>query len=160
MEVDFKIIKWQDPDVQEVGKLAQEMETIVKCPSRKHKRTKKRRWKMMPPSAPKPSKRLKSKGKDLEKPHTYLGHLGVKERILVLSHRRAPKLAISEARMLHFESCAENVQPKIPRRAIPRQVLDFGERVRMDFLKLLLWDNDARSVTCLNFVCRGTLFQI
>ena len=37
---------------------------------------------------------------------------------------------------MHCDICAENVQPKLPRPAIPRQVLDFNERVGLDILSL------------------------
>ena len=39
----------------------------------------------------------------------------------VLEHGRASKLAIQGARRMHCDVCAENVQPKLPRPAIPRQ---------------------------------------
>ena len=35
--------------------------------------------------------------------------------------------------------CAENVQPKLPRPAVPRQVLDSNERHGLDILSLLHW---------------------
>ena len=61
----------------------------------------------------------------LRKLHTNLGHPGVKEMVRVLKHGWASELAIQEARRLHCDTSAENVQPKLPRPAIPRQVLDF-----------------------------------
>ena len=45
--------------------------------------------------------------------------------VRVLKHGRASELAIQEARRMHCDVCAENVPPKLPRPAIPRQVLDF-----------------------------------
>ena len=84
--------------------------------------------------------------------HTNLGHPGVKEMV-------ASKLAIQEARRMHCDICAENVQPKLPRPANPRQVLDFNERVGLDILSCFIGDA-ARSVKCLNFVCHGTLFRM
>ena len=61
---------------------------------------------------------------------------------------------------MHCDICAENVQPKLPRPAIPRQVLDFNERVGLDILSLPHWSDATRSVKCLNIVCHGTLFQM
>ena len=52
-------------------------------------------------------------------------HPGVKEMVRVLKHGRASELAIQEARRMHCDICAENVQPKLPRSTIPRQVLEF-----------------------------------
>ena len=57
--------------------------------------------------------------------HVNLGHPGVKEMIRVLKHGRASQLAVQEARC---DFCAEDVQPKLPRPAILRQVVDFNER--------------------------------
>ena len=89
----------------------------------------------------------------LPKLHTNLGHPGVKEMVRVLKHGRASELANQEARRMHCDICAENVQPKLPRPAIPRQVLDFNERVGLDILSLPLWGDATRSVKCLNIVC-------
>ena len=61
---------------------------------------------------------------------------------------------------MHCDICAENVQPKLPRQAIPRQVLDFNERVGLDTLSLPHWSDGTRSVKCLNIVCHGTLYQM
>ena len=61
---------------------------------------------------------------------------------------------------MHCDICAENAQPKLPRPAIPRQVLDFNERVGLDILSLPHWSDATRSVKCLNVVCHGTLFQM
>ena len=36
---------------------------------------------------------------------------------------------------MHCDICAENVQPKLPRQAIPRQVLDFNEHVGLDIFE-------------------------
>ena len=95
----------------------------------------------------------------LRKLHTKLGHLGVKEMVRVLKHGRASELAIREARRMQCDMCAESVQPKLPRPAIPRHVLDFNERVGLDIVSLPHWGGAARSVKCLNIVCHGTLFQ-
>ena len=70
--------------------------------------------------------------KALMKLHTNLGHPGVKEMVRVLKHGRASELAIQEARRMRCDVCAENVQPKLHRPAIPRQVLDFIERLGLD----------------------------
>ena len=88
-----------------------------------------------------------------------LGHPGVKELIRVLKHGRASELAIEEARRMR-DVCAENVQPKLPRPAVPRQVLDFNERLGLDILSLHNWEGFTKSVKCLNIVCHGTLFQM
>ena len=96
----------------------------------------------------------------LRKLHTNLGHPGVKEMVRVLKHGRASELATQEARRMHCDICAENVQPKHPRPAIPRQVLDFNERVGLDILSLPHWSDVARSVKFLNIVCHGTKFQM
>ena len=90
----------------------------------------------------------------LRKLHTNLGHPGVKEMVRVLKHGRASELAIQDARRTHCDICAENVQPKLPRPAIPRQVLDFNERVGLDILSLPLWSDATRLVKCLNIVCQ------
>ena len=68
----------------------------------------------------------------LTKLHVNLGHPGVKELIRVLKHGRASELAIQEALRMQCDVCAENVQPKLPRPAISRQVLDFNERLGLD----------------------------
>ena len=70
--------------------------------------------------------------KALMKLHVNLGHPGVKELIRVLKHGRASELAIQEARRMRFDVCAENVRPKLPRPAVPCQVLDFNERFGLD----------------------------
>ena len=95
----------------------------------------------------------------LMKLHVNLGHPGVKEMIRVLKHGRASELAILEARRIRCDVCAENVQPKFPRPAIPRQVLDFNERLGLDILSIPHWEGFTKSVKCLNIVCHGTLFQ-
>ena len=74
--------------------------------------------------------------KALMKLHVNLGHPGVKELIRVLKHGRASELAIQEARRMRCDVCAENVQPKLPRPAVPRQVLDFNERQGLNILSL------------------------
>ena len=96
----------------------------------------------------------------LRKLHTNLGHPGIKEMIQVLKHGRASEVAIQEARRIHCGICAEYVQLKLPREAVLRKVLDFNERVGLDTLRLPHWGDVARSVKCLNMVCRGTLFQM
>ena len=72
----------------------------------------------------------------LRKLHTNLGHPVVKEMVRVLKHGLASELAIQEARRMHCDICAENVQPKLPRPATPRQVLNFNERVGLDISSL------------------------
>ena len=64
--------------------------------------------------------------KALTKLHTNLGHLGVNEMVRVLKHGRG-------------DVCAGNVQPKLPRPAIPRQVPDFNERLGLDIFSLPHW---------------------
>ena len=64
------------------------------------------------------------------------------------------------SRKTHCDICAENAQPKLPRPAIPRQVLDSNECVGLDILSLPHWSDATRSVKCLNVVCHGTLFQM
>ena len=98
--------------------------------------------------------------KALMKLHVNLGHPGVKELIRVLKHGRASELAIQEARRMRCDVCAENVQSKLPRPAVPRQVLDFNERFALDVLSLPHWKGFTKSVKCLNIVCHGTLFQM
>ena len=61
---------------------------------------------------------------------------------------------------MHCDVCAENVQPKLPRPAIPRQVLDFNEQLGLGILSLPHWDGFPKSVQCLNIVCHSTLFQM
>ena len=61
---------------------------------------------------------------------------------------------------MRCDVCAENVQPKLPRFAVRRQVLDFSERLGFDILSLPHWKGFTKSVKCLNIVCHGTLFQM
>ena len=75
----------------------------------------------------------------------------------VLKHGRASELAIQEARRMHCDVCAVNVQPKLVRPAILRQVLGFNERIGLEILSLPHWEGAAKSVKCLNIVCHGTL---
>ena len=77
-----------------------------------------------------------------------------------MKHVRASELAIQEARRRRRDVCAESVQPKLPRRAIPLQMLEFNERIGLDILSLPHWEGFTKSVKCLNIVCRGTLFQM
>ena len=98
--------------------------------------------------------------KALTKLHTNMGHPGVKEMVRALKHGRASVLAIQEARRMHCDVCAEDVRPKLSRPAIPRQVLDFNERLGLDILSLPHWVGFTKSVQCLNIVCHGTLFQM
>ena len=80
--------------------------------------------------------------------------------VRVWKHGRASELAIQKVRWMHCDVCAENVQPKLPRPAIPRQVLDINERLGLDILRLPHWEGFTKSVKCLNIVCHGTLFQM
>ena len=68
--------------------------------------------------------------------HVNLGRPGVKELIRVLKHDRASELASQEARRMRCDVCAETVQAKLPRNAVPRQVLDFNERLGLDIVSL------------------------
>ena len=72
------------------------------------------------------------RSKALMKPHVHFGHQGVKEMIRVLKHGRASELATQEARRMLSDVCAKNVQAKLPRPPIPRQVLDFNDRLGFD----------------------------
>ena len=92
--------------------------------------------------------------KALKKLHTNLGHPGVKEMVRVLQHGRASELAGQEVRRMHCDICAAHVQPKLPRPAIPCQVLDFNKGIGSH------WEGVAKSVKCFNIVCHGTLFQM
>ena len=92
--------------------------------------------------------------------HVNLGRPGVKELIRVLKHGRASELASQEARRMSCDVCAETVQPKLPRPEVPRQVLDFNERLELDIVSLLHWEGFTKSVKCLNIVCHGAVFQM
>ena len=92
--------------------------------------------------------------------HVILGHLGVKELIRALKHGRASELTIQEVRRIRCDVCAENVQPELPRPAVPHQVLNFNERLGLVILSLPHWDGFTKSVKCLNIACHGTLFQM
>ena len=61
---------------------------------------------------------------------------------------------------MRCDVCAETVQPKLPRNAVPREVLDFNERLCLDIVSLLHWEGFTKSVKCLNIVCHGTVFQM
>ena len=98
--------------------------------------------------------------KALMKLHVNLGHPGVKELIRVLKHGRTSEFAIQDARRMRCDVKAENVQPKLPRPAVPCQVLDFNERLGLDIWSLLHWEGFTKSVKCLNIVCHCTLFQM
>ena len=91
--------------------------------------------------------------------HVKLGHLGVKELIRALKHGRASELTIQEARRIRCDVCAENVQPELPRPAVPHQVLNFSERLGLVILSLPHWDGFTKSVKCVNIACHGTLFS-
>ena len=80
---------------------------------------------------------------------TKLRHPGAKEKIRVVKHGRASELAIQEAGRKHCDICDENVQPTLPRPTVPRQVLDFNERIGLDILSLPHWRAATRSVKCL-----------
>ena len=91
--------------------------------------------------------------------HVNLGRPGVKELIRVLKHGRASELAIQEVRRMRCDVCAENAQPKLPRSAVPRQVLDFHERLGLGRFEFTPLGRFHKSVKCLNIVCRGTCFR-
>ena len=54
----------------------------------------------------------------------------------------------------------KNMQPKLPRSAVPRQVLYFNEWLGLDILSLAHWEGFTKSVKCLNIVCHCTLFHM
>ena len=61
---------------------------------------------------------------------------------------------------MHCDVRVEDVQPQLHRPAIPRQVLDFNERLGLDILSLPRWEGFSKSVKCLSIVSHGTLFQM
>ena len=184
MDFDLAEVRWQESDVEMLNVFAQDLETAVEClPAREvgdedvnmrgdehddgsdvEEQVPMEEGGEHDEAAPEGEvhsrhdvERVK---RALRRLHTNLGHQGVKEMVRVLKHGRASELAVQEARRMHCDICTENVQPKLPRRAIPRQVLDFNERVRLDILSFLHWSDATRSVKCLNIVCHGTLFQM
>ena len=97
------------------------------------------------------SKRDPEKAKEtLMRLHVKLSHLGEKELIRALKHGRASELTIQEVRRIRCDVCAENVQPELPRPAVPHQVLNFSERLGLVILSLPHWDGFTKSVKCLN----------
>ena len=184
MEVDLAEVRWQESDIEMLNVSAQDLETAVEClPAEEdededvnvrggehhdgsdvEEQVPMEEGGEHDEAAPEGEvhsrhdvERVK---RALRKLHTNLGHPGVKEMVRVLKHGRASELAIQEARRMHCDICAEHVQPKLPRPAIQRQVLDFNERVGLDILSLPHWSDATRSVKCLNIVCHGTLFQM
>ena len=169
MEVDLAEVMWQEPDAKIWNALAHALETMAEClPAEEegeedvNMRGDGRRDESHSEQAPMeddeqrdgsvPEQEAHSKQdlervrKALEKFHTNLGHPGVKEMVRVSKHGRASELAIQEARRRHCDVCAENVQPKLPRPATPRQVLDFNEPAGLDILSLTQWESVAKSV--------------
>ena len=184
MEVALTEVRWQESDIEMLNVVAQDLETVVEClPVEKDededvnmRGDEHRDGSDVEEQVPMeeggehddaaPEWEVHSRHdvervkRALRQLHTNLGHPGVKEMVRVLKHGRASGLAIQEARRMHCDTCAENVQPKLPRPPIPRQVLDFNERVNLDIMGLPHWSDATRSVNCLNIVCHGTLFQM
>ena len=153
MEVDLPEVMWQEPDASIWSTLAHELETVAEClPAEEEegedvdmpsddRRDESEGERQAPMEDDEPcdgsveeqevhSKQdlEKVKKKGIENTPYLPGTPGVEEMVHVLQHGRASELAIQEARRMHCDVCAENVQPKLPRPAIPRQVLDFNER--------------------------------
>ena len=182
MEVDLAEVRWQESNIEMLNVFAQDLETAVEClPAEEdededvnmrddehHDGSDVEEQVSMEeggehdeaaPEGEVPSRHdIERAKRALRKLHTNLGHPGVIEMVRVLKHGRASELAIQEARRMHCDICTENVQPKLSRPAIPRQVLDFNERVGLDILPH--WRDATSSVKCLNIVCHGTLFQM
>ena len=179
MEVDLAEVRWQESDVEMLNVFAQDLETAVECLPAEEDEDEDVNMRgdehhdgsdveeQVPmeeggehdEAAPEGEvhsrhdvERVK---RALRKLHTNLGHPGEKEMVRVLKHGRASELAIQEARRMHCDISAENVQPKLERPAIPRQVLDFNERVGLNTLSLPHRSGATRSVKCLNIVCHG-----
>ena len=146
MEVDLAEVRWQESDSEVLNAFAQDLETAVEClpPDEDEdedvnmRDDEHRDGSDVEEQAPMEEsgehdeaapegevharhdvERVK---RALRKLHTNLGHPGVKEMVRVLKHCLASELAMQEARRMHCDTCAENVQPKLPRQAIPRQV--------------------------------------
>ena len=147
MEVDLAEVRWQESDIEMLNAFAQDLETAVEClPSEEdedvdvnmrddeHHEEQVQMEEGGEHDEAAPEGKVHSRHdvgrvkRALRKLHINLGHPGVKEMVRVLNHGRASELAIQEARRMHCDVYAENVQPKLPRLAIPRQVLDFKER--------------------------------
>ena len=159
VEVDLAEVTWQEADASLWSTLAHELETVVEChpaeeegvedidiPSDERRdESESEGQATMEDEAQRVGSVAEQEGhakqdlervkKALTKRHTNLGHPGVKEMVRVLNHGRASELAMQEARRMHCDVCAENVQPKLPRPAIPRHVLDFNERLGLDIFE-------------------------
>ena len=94
---------------------------------------------------------LEREKKALMELHTNWGHPGVKEKVRVLKDGRTSELAIQEARRKRCDVCAENVQLKLPRPAVPPAWFGHFEST--------LLGRFHKICECLNIVCHGTLFQ-
>ena len=162
MEVDLAEEMWQESDAIVWSTLAHELETVVECPSAQEDDVEdiempggalcdgsegeeqepmtdgEQRDGSVAEHAGHSKRDLERVKKALMRLHVNLGRLGVEELIRVLKHGRASKLAFKEPRQMRCDVCAENVQPKLPRPALPRQVLDFTK--------------------CMNIVCHGIFF--
>ena len=160
MEVDLAEVMWQESDASLWNTLAHELETVVEClpaeeegaedidmPSDERRdesegegqspmEDQEQRDGSVADQESHSKQDLERVKKALIKLHTNLGHPGVKELVRALKHGRASELAIQVARRMRCDVCAENVQPKLLRPAIPRQVLDFKERLGLDILSL------------------------
>ena len=149
MEVDLAEVRWQESDTEVLNAFAQDLETAVEClPAEEDEEDVNMRDDEHRDGCDVEEQAPMEEGGDhdeavpegqvhsrhdvervkraLRKLHTNLGHPGVKEMVRVLEHGRASELAIQDARRIHCDVCAEKVQPKLPRPAIPRQVLDFN----------------------------------
>ena len=181
MEAELAEVMWQESDAIVWNTLAHELETVVEClPAEEddvedmempgdeirdgsegeEQEDGEQRDGSVAEHAGHSKRDLERVKKALMKLHVNLGHPGVKELIRVLKHGRASELAIQEARRMRCDVCAENVQSKLPRPTVPRDVLDFNERFGLDILSLLHWKGFTKSLKCLNIVCHGTSFQM
>ena len=184
MEVDLAEVMWQESNAIVSNTLAHELETVVEClpaeeddaedtempgdelrdgsegEEQEPTEDGEQRDGSVAEHARHSKRDLERVKKALMKRHVTLGRPTVKELIRVLKLGRASELAIQEARRMRCDVCAENVQPKLPRPAVPRQVLDFNERLGLDILSLPHWEVFAKSVKRLNIVCHRTFFQM
>ena len=184
MEVDLAEVRWQESDVEMLNVFARDLETAVECLPAEEDEDEDvsmggdehhvgsdfeeavpmeeggEHDEAAPEGEVHSRRDVERVKRALRKLHTNFGYQGVKEMVRVLKHGWASELALREARRMHCDACAENVQPKLPRLAIPRHVLVFNERVGLDILSLPYWSDATRSVKCLNTVCHGTLFQM
>ena len=162
IEVDLAEVMWQEADTSIWSTLAHELETVVEClpaeegvedmdmPSDERDESEgeghapmedeEQCYGSVAEQKVHSKQNLERVKKALTKLHTNLGHPGVKEMVRVLKHGRASELAIQEARRMYCDVCAENVQPKLPRPAIPRQLLDLMNGSVWTFFSIPHWE--------------------